>query len=355
MSKRVSIKDVAKAAGVSTATVSNVFSGRKPVNAELAEKVREVAKQLGYKVNKVASHLRSGKNSVICVLVPDLADPFFTTIITEVEHLARLDGYEVIVGNSDDDVEVERGRLEALLAWEPAGAIVIPCTDAAPDILRTGSHPPCILVDRIADPNAADTVTVDNFAAGEKAGRHVASAGHQNVLVAASNMSLSAIKQRAAGVQNGVADTGGSIRIVELGSSPERGAETLANWLTANEAPTAIVATNDMTTLAVLRCLADRRDDLPRDMSVVGFDDYAWMAARRTKITAIRQPVEKIAVAVWRQLKKRIDGHEGPIVNTVLDCDLIVRDSVAEPGKTTKHWGEIDLDLDLKEGLARSA
>jgi LacI family transcriptional regulator len=338
LSKRVSIKDVAKAADVSTATVSNVFSGKKPVNADLAQKVRAVAKQLDYKVNKVASHLRSGRNSVVCVLVPDLADPFFTAIITEVEHLARIDGFEVIVGNSDDEVEVERSRMEALLAWEPAGAIVIPCTDAAPEVLNADPSPPCILVDRISDAIRLDTVTVDNFGAGEKAGRHVASFGHRNVLLAASNMSLSAIKQRAAGVQRGVADAGGLVRIVELGSNPERGAETLATWLRMNDAPTAIVATNDMTTLAVLRCVADRRDDLPRDMSVVGFDDYAWMAARRTKITAIRQPVEKIAAAAWRQLKRRIDGHDEPTVNTILDCDLIIRDSVAEPGKTTKHW-----------------
>ena len=111
--KKVSIKDVAKSAGVSTATVSNVFSGKKPVNAELASKVRSVANDLGYTVNKAASLLRSGRNSVVCMLVPDLSDPFFTSIITEVEHLARSDGYEIIVGNSDDDVDVESGRLNA--------------------------------------------------------------------------------------------------------------------------------------------------------------------------------------------------------------------------------------------------
>ena len=76
--KKASIKDVAKAAGVSTATVSNVFSGRKPVNADLADKVRGAADALGYSVNKAASLLRSGRNSVVCVLVPDLSDPFFT-------------------------------------------------------------------------------------------------------------------------------------------------------------------------------------------------------------------------------------------------------------------------------------
>ena len=355
MNKRVSIKDVAMAAGVSTATVSNVFSGKKPVKPELAEKVRAVAQELGYKVNKAASQLRSGRNSVVCVVVPDLSDPFFTTIITEIEHLARLDGYEVIVGNSDDDQDVERGRLDALLAWEPAGAIVIPSTDKAPVNLRKDAECPCVFVDRISEFDIADTVTVNNFKAGQKAGRLVASFGHRNVLIAASNMSLTAIKQRAAGVQDAVAEKNGSIRVAQLGSDPETGAETLRNWLNENKRPTAIIATNDMTTLAVLRCMADRGDDLPGEMSIVGFDDYAWMAARRTKITAIRQPVETIAATAWRQLKRRIDGEKGAIVNAVLDCDLIERDSVVAPTQASDYWGDMDLEFILESAWADSA
>ena len=349
MTRKVSIKEVATAAGVSTATVSNVFSGKKPVNPDLANKVRETARQLGYTVNKAASLLRSGKNSIVCMLVPDLADPFFTSIITEIEHLARNDGYEVIVGNSDDNREIEAGRLNALLAWEPAGAILIPCTDEIPQPLRGKTHPPCVLVDRIADFNAMDTVTVNNFGAGELAGRHLGAAGHRNVLIAASDMGLHPIRKRAEGAQAGVRHHGGSVRVVDLGSDPEAGSTKLADWFDANEAPTAIFATNDMTTLAVLRFLADWKIDLPTEMSVVGFDDYAWMSARRTKITVIRQPVEQIAAAVWRQLVSRISGTEGAVINTVLECELIERDSVKRLMKQARYWGDMEMYSDLEQ------
>lgn len=351
--KKTSIKDVAKAAGVSTATVSNVFSGRKPVNPDLAAKVRRVAGELGYTVNKAASLLRSGRNSVACILVPDLSDPFFTSIITEVEHLARDDGYEIIVGNSDDNCEVEAGRLDAMLAWEPAGAIVIPCTDELPERLTKGDAPPSILVDRVANFGLSDTVTINNVGAGEQAGEYLGRLGHKNILIAASDMSIHPIRQRASGAQKAIEGFGGSIRIAEIGANPERGAELLKEWFVANEPPTAICATTDMTTLGVLRFLADQKIDLPSGMSVVGFDDYAWMSARRTKLTAIRQPVEKIAEAVWSQLMHRINGGTGAVVNTVLECDLVVRDSVEELKEQTDYWGDLDVTQNLGVHRAR--
>lgn len=338
--KKISIKEVAKAAGVSTATVSNVFSGRKPVNPDLAAKVRQVADNLGYSVNKAASLLRSGRNSVVSILVPDLSDPFFTSIVTEIEHLARDDGYEIIVGNSDDNVDAEASRLNALLAWEPAGVIVIPCTDEIPERLSQGKTPPCVLVDRVANFGVVDTVTINNKTAGEQAGKHLGNLGHRNVLIAASNMSIQPIRNRAKGVQQAIEAFGGSVRTVELGSVPEVGASLLGEWFDIHEPPTAIFATNDMTTLAVLRFLADRQVDLPAGMSVVGFDDYAWMAARRTKITAIRQPVEKIASAAWAQLISRIDGQTGAVVNTILESELMVRDSVEELEGKADQWGD---------------
>ena len=109
MRKSVSIKAVAELAGVSTATVSNVYSGKKPVNQDLAKRVRDAGDKLGYKVNRIASQLRSGKNNIIGVLVPDLSDQFFTSIITKLERLAQSSGYEIIVANSNDNEKLKKG------------------------------------------------------------------------------------------------------------------------------------------------------------------------------------------------------------------------------------------------------
>lgn len=130
MAKRpTSIKEVADAAGVSTATVSNVFSGKKPVKPELAAKVRENATRLGYHINRAASNLRSGQSHVVPVMVPDLSDPFFTSLITEIEALAEADDFDIIVTSSKDDAETEKRRISALLSWQPAGMIIVPSSD----------------------------------------------------------------------------------------------------------------------------------------------------------------------------------------------------------------------------------
>jgi LacI family transcriptional regulator len=328
LAQRVSIKDVAKAASVSTATVSNVFSGNKPVNEDLAAKVRAVADRLGYQVNKAASLLRTGKNSVVSVLVPDLSDPFFTSIITEIEHLATDEGYEIIVGNSNDNVETEAGRLNALLAWQPSGLIVVPCSDKIPDRLRSSDHAPCVFLDRISEFDVADTVTINNVGAGAIAAKHLTDKGHTRILVAASDLEIAPIRERAQGVEAQVLKTGGAVNFVQLGSDPQVGAEVLADWIDVNPLPSAIVATNDMTTLAALSCIADRKFDLPGQVSVVGFDDYAWMQARRTGITVIKQPVEDIAQSAWELLKKRMMGDTSPVVNRIHETKLIARDSV---------------------------
>ena len=105
--KRATLKEVATRAGVSIATVSNVFSGRKPVNPDLRAKVEQAATELSYQVDRAASQLRSGRAQVVGVLVPDLDDTFFTSLVSRLEVMAQKDGYDVIVASSRDDMEIE--------------------------------------------------------------------------------------------------------------------------------------------------------------------------------------------------------------------------------------------------------
>jgi len=329
MREPVSIKKVAELAGVSTATVSNVYSGKKPVNDDLAKRVRDAGNKLGYKVNRIASQLRSGKNNIVGVLVPDLSDPFFTAIITKLEELAQLSGYEIIVANSNDNKKTEQGRLDTLLSWQPAGLVIIPCTDEIPPQLRgtTGYVPPFVVADRVSDMNISDTVVIDNREAGAIAASHLASLGHRNLLLAASSLDIFPIRERCSGAQESAAKFGAIADIVELGSKPFKGADILSHWLNRGGRPTAIIATNGMTTLAILACLAGRKIDIPKQISVVGFDDYLWMSARQTALTAVSQPTSDIADSVWECLKARMDGEEFARKKIVLSCTLEVRDS----------------------------
>lgn len=332
-----SIKDVAALAGVSTATVSNVLNSTKPVSETIASKVRKAAADLGYRANRAASQLRSGKTRVVAILVPDLSDPFFTSLITELESLAQLGGYEIFVANSNDDPEIERGRLEALLAWRPAGMVVIPCSDVMPKCVADEcGDVPFVLADRIADTSLTDTVLIDNEDAGRIAGKYIAEIGHRDVLLVASDLKLAAIRQRCKGAEDAIARFGGRVRTLEMGSDASKGSRKFARWMERNDPPTAVFALTDMMTLAVLTCFAQRKTEIPQQISVVGFDDYPWMSARRTALTAVRQPIVEIARAIWERLDARMNGDRQRPQSIVLDCTLEIRDS-SQPVKVSQN------------------
>ena len=322
------LEDVAREANVSTATVSNVFSGKKPVKDELAAKVRKAANDLGYHVNRVASMLRSGQNKIVAVVVPDLADPFFTSVIREIERLAKQDGFEVIVANSDNNIENESSRLDALLSWQPAGLIMIPCSDELPAQLHTQVDGiSVVLADRVANKLLADSITIDNADAGRIAAKYLCELGHRSILLVASDCGIEPIRERIRGAKETVEAFLGEAHMIEAGSDPEDGAARLGRWMDRNAHPTAMIALNDMTTLAALTCLAERKIEVGTEISFVGFDDYPWMIARRTPITAVRQPVPELALAIWQRLQLRMEGDQSPTEAIELECSLKIRDS----------------------------
>lgn len=329
MNKRpVSIKQVAGAAGVSTATVSNVFSGKKPVKPELAQLVRNVAAKLGYRINRSASNLRSGESRVIAVLVPDLSDPFFTSLVTELEGRAQTEGYDLIIANAQDDVNIQRRRINALLSWQPAGMVIVPCSDEVPEQVDLARDElPIVVADRGAKATGFDTVRIDSLDAGHIAGRHLVELGHRDVLIVASDLGLQAIRERCNGARKPLEAAGAHVDVIEVGPVPMQATEKLIRWLERNPVPTAIFAVTDMTTLSSLSALADRKLEVGDDVSVLGFDDYPWMTARRTPITAVHQPIEDIADNIWGTLSRRLSGDTGASTHIELQCTLNVRAS----------------------------
>jgi LacI family transcriptional regulator len=329
--RRVTIKDVAARAGVSIATVSNVFSGSKPVTPEIQARVRAAAEALSYQVDKAASRLRSGQTRVVGVLVPDLDDLFFTSLVSQIEVLAQKDRYEIIVASSRDDAGLERSRLQALLAWRPAGLIAVPCTDAFPAGLAAELHRlPLVFADRVPpEGSSVDTVAIDNRAAGALAASHLVAHGHSDIVLAASSLTISPIRERIAGAVAFVRQTcGREVRIVELGSNAERAAAAFRAWLDANPLPSAAIALTNVTTLGALSAFARLDIDIPDQVSFIAFDDYPWMSARKTPLTAIRQPVAEMAAMAWERLRLRMTGHGDAPEAIILQAALEARDSV---------------------------
>ena len=327
--KTHSINDVAKLAGVSPATVSNVLTGRKPVSAKLVKKVEAAVKALDYRADPRASMLRSGEAKIIAVVVPDLDNPFFTSVVSGVEQCLGQEDYEVIVASSHGEELVERSRLKAILAWRPAGLIVIPCSDEFPGReLIDSSGTPYVIADRVTGNPSVDTVSVDNEAAGAVGARHLIDLGHKDILIVASSLSLANIRQRCGGASEVMRSHGfPEPAIVELGLTIDEASARLSNWFDENSPPTAIQALTNFTTLSVLTTLAERGLRMPRDISLIGFDDYTWMSARATPLTAIFQPVREMGRALWETLSGRIKGDLSPAKHVLLPCELRVRAS----------------------------
>jgi LacI family transcriptional regulator len=330
-----SINDVARLAGVSAATVSNVLTGRKPVSAALAAKVAAAVKALNYRVDPLASMLRSGEAKIVAILVPDLDNPFFTSIVSAVESRLGKDAYEVIVASSHGAEATERSKLRAMLGWRPAGLIVVPCSDEFPGReLIEASRTPYVIADRVTADFSADAVSLDNEEAGRLAARHLVELGHEHILIAATSMDLANIRQRCSGAAQALAAHGlPPPDIVELGHDVEQATRRLSQWFAQNPSPTAIQALTNSTTLAALSILAERRLRLPQDVSLVGFDDYPWMRARATPLTAIAQPVREMGRLLWQRLAARIKGDASPAERIRLAGELKLRDSTAAPSR----------------------
>ena len=215
------------------------------------------------------------------------------------------------------------------MAWRPAGLIIIPCSDDFPSReLIESSRTPYVIADRVTHDLSADTVSVDNEGAGAIAARHLMDLGHRNILIAASSLSLANIRRRCSGAAEALRSRGlAEPAIAELGFSIDAASEKLSKWFDENPPPTAIQALTNFTTLSVLTALAERGLRMPHDISLIGFDDYAWMRARATPLTAIFQPVRDIGSALWDTLSARIKGGSSPVKHVLLPCELRVRAS----------------------------
>lgn len=330
---KVSIRDVAARAGVSTGTVSNVLNGKSNVRQDLAEAVRSAARDLKFEPNRAAAQLRGRPARIVAALVPDLNNPFFTSLLASLEECVREDGFSLIVASANESPKEEQARLAALLAWRPAGLVIVPCADEFEGrSLVMQRRVPFVVADRIPTTYRGDAVTIDNVDAGRLAAECLVDLGHRDILVVATTLQLRNIRERCEGVRQVFRsrDLPGP-GIVEVGPIFDPAADTISVALAAEPRATAVLALTAIATLGVLSALRRRGLRAPQDMSVVGFDDYAWMEAMSPPLTSIRQPVTAMGRAAWERLRVRIEGAEPAPTRTNLLCERIDRESVAAP------------------------
>jgi len=327
------ITDVARRAGVSVATVSRVINDTKFVSPELRQRVLQAMKELDYQPNLLAGSLRRRETHTIGLIVPDTANPFFGELAKGAEDVGFQNGYNVILCNSDYNLERERAYVEVLQAKQVDGLIFIPCSAETGHVrqLLAKMRNPVVTADRQTPELVADSITADNRAGGRLAAQHLLALGHRRIGCIERPKYLPHIQDRIIGFCEVLEEWGLAIPD-ELrargGFSFEDGVRAARQLLSLPAPPTAIFAYNDIMAIGALRAAREMGLHVPDDLAVVGFDNIPVASFVTPQLTTVDQPNYHIGALAAQLLIGRLSGEiEGEPQRRVLDVKLIVRES----------------------------
>ena len=334
----VGIKDVARHAGVSVGTVSNVINRPDGVSEETRRRVQASIQHLGYVRSEHARQLRAGHSRILGLLVLDMGNPFFVDVARGAERTARDAGLGVMVCNSNQSVSEEAYYLALFAEQRVRGVLLTPADTSGRSIEQFHrARIPFVLVDRVGLGEGGCSVSVDDVAGGTLAVRHLVAAGHRNIAYVSGPSHLQQIRDRRTGALAALAEAG-----LEAGSLTELPTDTLnvaagrdagARLLGLPHRPTAVFCANDLLALGVLQFLFAAGLKVPRDIAIVGYDDIDFASAAAVPLTSVRQPAVAMGRMAAELLLDETDGdgrHEHRSV--VLQPELVVRSSTLVAG-----------------------
>ena len=311
----VTIRDVAERAGVSVATVSHVINGTRHVAPETAERVQRAMEELDYHPNAVARSLRTRKTQVIGVVVSDITNPFFATLVRGAEDAALEAGYSIVVCNSDETIEKENRYVQVLRRRRVDGMLLAPVGGGEnPAIQKLArQNVPFVCVDRRAAGVEADAVLSDNVGGAYTATRHLIERGHERIGIVLGIPGATTTEERYLGYRRALEEAGIPVfegLVAYGGYRVEGGREATAKLLAVDPPPTAIFSTNNLMTVGVLQELFHRKVVIPQEMAVVGFDDLEWAELVQPPLTAVVQEPYEIGRQAVRLVLAQLDKQD---------------------------------------------
>jgi LacI family transcriptional regulator len=327
------LHDVAKRAGVSPMTVSRVVNGSDAVSPKLRERVEQALAETGYMPNKLARSLRARRTDTIALLLPDMTNPFFTTLAHGVETAAREAGLTMILANSDEREDEETRLAQMLLQRQVDGLLIVPAGTGAETIRLCREHEvPFVAVDRRPDGVEADVVRTDSEAGAYELGQLIVGLGHQRTAVLTGPATVPTASDRVAGFRRAVVGAGLPEPLVLYGEfSIESGREMAAAAMGLSPRPTALFAANNFIAIGAQHALDGLGLAVPGDVAVVGFDDLPEAMVTFPFLTVVAQPAFEIGRASVGVLLDRVADPERPVRDLVLPTRLVVRRSSGGP------------------------
>lgn len=342
----VTVADVARAAGVSKATAARVLGGYGTVSDRVREAVSQAAVALDYRPNELARSMTTGRSGTIGVVVGDIENPFFSSAVRGISDVARAAGFNVVLANSGENIELERAAIKTLVAKRVDGLIVSPAQEGKVDHLREIGRAgrPLVLLDRAIPALDVDSVTADDRAASEAITALLVARGHRRIAYVTAcdtpthlyrevgDIATASVRERIEGFltvghQAGITDMQ---RGIHLGAvTPEATRQLTTKLLLDAEPPSAIIASDSLIALEIFKVTRDLGIDMPRTLSLVTFHDAAWTTVTTPPVTVIRQPVYELGDTAARMLIERLHGERCPPRHLVLQTQLVERASVA--------------------------
>ncbi|MCW2760817.1 MAG: LacI family transcription regulator [Marmoricola sp.] len=322
-SRRPTLADVAKAAGVASSTVSRAFSRPQRVNHRTREHVLEVAARLGYQPNPTAQALESGRTRTIALLVPDITNPYFSGVIKGAERGAAQAGLTLVLGDTAENPTAEAQLIQRL--ERAVDGFVISASRLTDEELRAASERnPITLVNRAT--TGLSCVVADYDSGTQQIVDHLASYGHRSFVFVGGPAESWSGARRWRGLQSAAAERDMSVRRVGPYRPTLAGGPAAADAVLAAGA-TAVVCHNDMLAIGLMRRLAERGRSVPDDVSVVGFDDVFGADFCYPTLTTLAERTEVAGVRAVEQLVQQIPPRQGGGPTRVLPTTLVVRGS----------------------------
>jgi len=336
----VSIKEVAKLAGVSIATVSRCINNPEKVTEKTRLKVQEAIVQTGYSPNTLAQSFRRGRTNLIMVVLPSVGDPFFTAVMRGIRTAAKSKGYSVVIEETQLNT-MTADEIGAMLVSRQTDGIILLASMSpfGTDILTAKSRRrlPIVIGCETVSPELADlpSVHIDNVAAAKEATSYLVSQGHERVGMIYGQATSLLTKDRELGYRAAMKQAKLPIRdgwVAEGHLTIQGARQATRELLNHNERPTAIFCANDEMAIGCLHEIKAAGLDVPNDVSVMGFDNIRYAEVTDPPLTTISQPAEEIGERVMYRLCRRIEeGHDTSNQPEIVPHKLVIRQSVVRP------------------------
>jgi LacI family transcriptional regulator len=336
----VSMADLARELGVSMTTISRALSDHFSIGPEMKRKVQKLAKKYNYQPNRMASALRKGRSNLLGIIVPYIEGRFFPQVVHGMETAASRAGYNVIICQSNEDVQQERRNIESLLSAQVAGILVSVSRTTADfkhfDKVRSRGLP-LVFFDRIMAGEEVNAVVLDDQEGGYVSTKHLLSQGCRRIAHVAGPQNLNIYRNRRQGYLDALREAGiepDEALISYTDMTQEEGAAALRRWLALPQPPDAVFAAGDYAALGTLQEARRQGLRVPEDLALSGFSNEAFTTITEPGITTIDQRCEEMGQAALRLLLELIEAQGSPFSprQLALRPTLLVRGSSQRQG-----------------------